>query len=221
MDKVEWQHYLSLLTTIPVDNESLAFFSRRPCGLPYLTDPSPYQPIPFTPRHEKNDTSDTFFNQTLNTANTIPHALALIRKDILEMNPRLKERESARGPLEPDFVLFANIDTLLNGFRDTVHGGLLASLLDETLGCCVEALSCCLDLIQQRHSGEQTRLYTANLNISYRAPVTSPGVITIKAWLKRRESRKWFLEAKLFGEDGGVRTEAKGLWISEKPRTSL
>lgn len=221
MAKIECQNYLDLLSTLPVDNESLVFFAGHPCGLPYLTDPSPYQPIPFSPRYEKNDTSDTFFNQTMNTANTIPHVLALIRKDILEMNPRLKDRESAQAPIDPDFVLLVQMDTSLNGFRDTVHGGVLASLLDETLGCCVEALSCSLDLVQHRHSGQQTRLYTANLNISYRAPVTSPGVVTIKAWLKRTEGRKWFVEAKLFGEDGQVRTEAKGLWISEKLRTVL
>lgn len=219
MAKAEPQHYLDLLATAPVDNESLAFFSGHPCGLPYLTDSSPYQPVQFTPRCKKDDTSDTFFNQTLNTAKTIPHALALISKNILEMDPRMKEREP--GPLEPDFVLLVKIDTLLNGFRDTVHGGLLASLLDEALSCCVEALSSCLDLAQQRHPGERTRLYTANLNVSYRAPVISPCVITVKAWLKKREGRRWFLEGELFGEDGRVRTEAKGLWISERSRTVL
>lgn len=222
MSKVETQHYLSLLGTGPVDNESLSFFSNHPCGLPYLTDPSPYQPVPFTPHYEKNDTSDTFFNQTLNTAGTIPHALALIRRDILELNPRLQERESdSAPPLEPDFVLLVKIDTCLNGFQGTVHGGLLASLLDESLGCCVEALSSCLDLVHQRHPGERTRLYTANLNISYRAPVTSPGVVTIRTWLKRREGRKWFLEGTLSGDDGRVRTEVKGLWISERSKTVL
>lgn len=221
MSEVKTQHYLSLLATGPVDNESLSFFSGHPCGLPYLSDSSPYQPVPFTPRCEKNDTSGTFFSQTLNTPETIPHALALIRRGILELNPRLKERESDSAPLEPDFVLLVKIDTLLNGFQGTVHGGLLASLLDESLGCCVEALSSCLDLLQKRHPGERTRLYTANLNISYRAPVTSPGVVTIKTWLKRRESRKWFVEGKLSGEDGRVRTEVKGLWISERAGTVL
>lgn len=219
MSEVETQHYLNLLATVPGDNESLAFFSDHPCGVPYLTGSSQYQPVRFTPRCEKDDTSDTFFNQTLKSAGTIPHALALLRRNILEMDPRLKERESA--PLEPDFVLLVKIDTLLNGYRDTAHGGLLASLLDESLSCCVEALSSCLDLIQQRHPEERTRLYTANLNISYRAPVTTPGVITIKTWLKRREGRKWFLEGELFSEDGRVRTDAKGLWISERPRTVL
>lgn len=222
MSEVKTQHYLSLLGTGPVDNESLPFFSSHPCGLPYLTDPSPYQPVPFTPRYEKNDTSDTFFNQTLNTAGTIPHALALIRRDILELNPRLQERESDSAPsLEPDFVLLVKIDTCLNGFQGTVHGGLLASLLDESLGCCVEALSSCLDLVHQRHPGERARLYTANLNISYRAPLTSPGAVTIKTWLKRREGRKWFLEGTLSGDDGRVRTEVKGLWISERSKTVL
>lgn len=37
------QHYLDILATAPVDNESLAFFSGHPCGLPYLADSSPEQ----------------------------------------------------------------------------------------------------------------------------------------------------------------------------------
>lgn len=219
MAKAETQHYLDLLVTLPVDNESLAFFSSHPCGFPYLSNASPYQPVQFTPRCKSNDKSNTFFNQTLNTANTIPRALALISKNILEMNPRLKDIEAV--PLEPDFVLLVKIDTLLNGFLDTVHGGLLASLLDEALSCCVEALSSCHDLVQRRHPGERRRLYTANLNISYRAPVISPCVMTIKTWLRRREGRKWFLEGEISGEDGRVLTEAKGLWISERSRTVL
>lgn len=219
MIKAETQHYLDLLATAPVDNESLAFFSSHPCGLPYLTNSSTYQPVQFTPRCKKDDTSDTYFNQTLNSAKTIPYALALLSKNILEMEPKLKERESA--PLEPDFVLLVKIDTLLNGFRDTVHGGLLASLLDEALSCCQEALSSCLDLVQQRHPNERTRSYTANLNISYRVPGISPCVITVKTWLRQKEGRKWFLEGNISGEDARVLTEAKGLWISERSRSVL
>ena len=126
--------------------------------------------------------------------------------------------ESRReDPAEPDIVVFVEIGSGLNGFRDTVHGGVISSLLDETLSFCVEGLRCCVGSEQQ----DPPRLYTANLNVSFRAPVYSPGVFMVSAWLKERQGRKWFLDSRMTGDNGQVYAEAKGLWVSEKPRAAI
>ncbi|GIK02911.1 hypothetical protein Aspvir_006976 [Aspergillus viridinutans] len=173
--------------------QSVNFFSAQPCTRPYLHDISAYQPIPFFSRYDKGDTSDTFFNETLRTARTIPHALAVARKEVLNLRDKAADEWLTGSAGQPDYVLLVQFASGLNGYRDTVHSGVLASLLDEALGCCVEGFR------QQLKAGERTALYTANLNVSYRAPVASPGVYVIKAWLARRDGRKWFLEAQVVG----------------------
>ncbi|PIG86240.1 hypothetical protein AARAC_004697 [Aspergillus arachidicola] len=214
----EWKHYIEFITTVPIDQESLAFFSVRPSAAPYLSDASTLQPIPFATRFVKKDNSDTFFSQTINTDDTISQALALIRKDILRIDPKLGERE-LQSSSDPDVVLLVHLGSQLNGFQDTIHGGVLASLLDEAFSCCVESLSCCIDLKEQRAFNQ--RLYTASLNITYRQPVSSPGVYIVEARLGRRDGRKWFLDGRVLGEDGVARVEAKSLWIRAKDKSVL
>ncbi|GIJ81533.1 hypothetical protein Asppvi_000032 [Aspergillus pseudoviridinutans] len=210
-----WHGYFEFITTVAPPTESVNFFSAQPCAHPYLQDTSAYKPIPFFSQYDKGDTSDTFFNETLRTARTIPHALAVARKEVLNLRDKAADERVTGSAGQPDYVLFVHLASGLNGYRDTVHGGVLASLLDEALGCCVEGFR------QQLKAGERTALYTANLNISYRAPVASPGVYIVKAWLARRDGRKWFLEAQVVGEDGKIRADVKSLWVSEKPRAAL
>ncbi|KAF4160323.1 hypothetical protein CNMCM6069_008673 [Aspergillus lentulus] len=210
-----WHGYFEFITTVPPPTESINFFSAQPSTHAYLQDTSAYQPIPFFSQYDKGDTSDTFFNETLRTAKTIPHALAVARKEALNLRDKAADEWVTGGADQPDYLLFVQLASGLNGYRDTVHGGVLASLLDEALGCCVEGFR------QQLKAGERTALYTANLNVSYRAPVASPGVYVVKAWLARRDGRKWFLEAQVVGEDGRVRADVKSLWVSEKPQAVL
>ncbi|RJE22548.1 Thioesterase superfamily [Aspergillus sclerotialis] len=219
MDRQDKQpNFIDLATKAPVDKESIQFFSNQPRMRPYLSESSPYQPIDFLSRRvEHNDTSNTFFNQAMNSPTTIPRLTALLHKDIVSMKP-VPESRKGEDPVEPDIVIFVEIGSGLNGFRDTVHGGAISSLLDETLSYCVEGLRCCVGSDQQ---GEPPRLYTAKLNISFRAPVYSPGVFMVTAWLKERQGRKWFLDSRMTGDNGQVYAEAKGLWISEKPRAVI
>ncbi|KAE8329742.1 HotDog domain-containing protein [Aspergillus sergii] len=151
----------------------------------------------------------------MNTPSTFPYILAFIRKEILRSN-HLTWENLDREQIGPDIVLLVHLGSGGNGFRDTAHGGVLAALLDETLGCCIESWAIQLHASEQASSATRPRSYTANLNISYRAPVESPGIIIVHAWLKKREGRKWFLGAKILGEDGRTRAEASALWISER-----
>ncbi|OGM46646.1 hypothetical protein ABOM_004623 [Aspergillus bombycis] len=151
----------------------------------------------------------------MNTANTFPHILPFIRKEILRSTcPEWENLD--RQQIGPDIVFLVHLGSGGNGFRDTVHGGVLGALLDEALGCCIESWACQVYNSEPASSGTRPRLYTANLNISYRAPVESPGIIIVHAWLKSREGRKWFLDAKILGDDNRTRAEASALWVSER-----
>ncbi|KAL5364830.1 HotDog domain-containing protein [Aspergillus floccosus] len=207
----DWDNYLEFLREVPVPADALSFFLGRPSARPY--QPPTYQAIPWLSRLDKGDnTTDTLFSQALNSANTIPRVLALLRSDLLEPNTPIPDGTTPgdENDEKPHQVLFVQLGTGLNGFTDTVHGGVLASLVDEALSTCVEA-------VRQQVAGQsKVKLFTANLNVSYRAPVYTPAVILIKTWLRRREGRKWFLEAQVVTEEGKVCTEVKALWISER-----
>lgn len=216
------QHnFLALLPTFPIDQDALSFFSTQPCARPYLSKACPYEAIPYPSRHKVDDTSSTFFSETINTHKTITRLLAILRREILQLDKgveaRLATSTDSERPAEPDLVLFAQLGSGLNGFPDTVHGGVLASLLDEALGYCMTAVSSYVDLTEKRDSGPQ---YTANMNISYRAPVVSPGILMVKAWMRRREGRKWFLEAQVV-QDDRVCTEATGLFVTQRTKAAL
>ncbi|KAB8262273.1 HotDog domain-containing protein [Aspergillus pseudonomiae] len=207
--------FIDILTTVPPEQASLSFFASLPCSFPYLNGSSSYQPITLPSRYKKSDPSDTFFSETMNTPNTFPHILAFIRKEILRSNrPAWENRD--REQIGPDIVILVHLGSGGNGFRDTVHGGVLGALLDEALACCIEFWACQLHNSEPASSETRLRLYTANLNTSYRAPVESPGIILVHAWLKSRQGRKWFLAAKILGEDNRTRAEASALWVSER-----
>jgi len=196
----------------PTDVE---FFSSLPFAAPYLNS-FLFEPVPFITRYETEGTSNKFFNKVINTVDTIPRLLAMAR--VADSKPDQSKRDDT-GPsmptktAHPDFVVFVQLGPDISGFQDTVHGGVLAALLDEALSLCAEATK----LVSNSH----TRLYTAGLEISYRSPVLVPSVVIVKIWVRKRQDRKRFLEAQLLDQDDRVKVEAKTLYISSKVDAGL
>jgi acyl-coenzyme A thioesterase PaaI-like protein len=185
-----------LISKLPVAQEDVDFFAKMPFVRPYLGSRS-YQPAPFVTRYDKGDLSDKFFNKTINSNDTIPRVLAFMRK------PTDNEgSDQSQSPEEPHFVTFCQLESGVSGYINTTHGGVLAALFDETLGLCAEI-----------YREEQGNLLTAKLEVSYHAPVPTPGVIVIKTWVKKKEGRKWFLEAQLLDQEGSLKATAKSLYI--------
>ncbi|KAI1386927.1 Thioesterase/thiol ester dehydrase-isomerase [Hypoxylon trugodes] len=94
----------------------------------------------------------------------------------------------------------------LCGHPGIVHGGLLATLLDEGLArCCFPALP-------------QKIAVTANLNINYRAPAPAKSYIVLRATTTKVEGRKAWVEGRIEtlvneGEKPLVLAEATALFI--------
>ncbi|KAL5358538.1 HotDog domain-containing protein [Aspergillus floccosus] len=189
---------------LEIPAKDIEFFSSQHVVATYLNSPL-FEPVPFVTRHADRNasTSNSFFSKVLNTDGTNPHLLAMVRK----ATPNLPTNATESDP-DPHFIVFVHLGPDLCGFQDTAHGGVLAALLDEALGLCAES--------NELVSNSQVRLYTASLEIAYRAPVFTPSVAVIKTWIRRREGRKCFLEAKLLSEDGKVQVEAKTLYVSAR-----
>lgn len=97
----------------------------------------------------------------------------------------------------------------LCGHPGLIHGGFLATMLDEGLArCCFPALP-------------NKVAVTANLNIDYRAPARAPAFFALRAETVKVEGRKAWVEGRIetLPEDGKeptVLVEAKALFIEPK-----
>lgn len=205
----------------PVD-EDLNFFSSRPALKGFVDSANgTYKATTLHSRRPQNKTTeDTLINSTFKSPQTIPHALVLVNRELLELTappaPSLSNSSDDLHSTPPDFIVLFDVSKGLNGFADTLHGGILATLLDEVLGMTVH-------LRRELHAKDfkalrQINCYTAQLDTRYRRPVPTPGVVIIKSWFKGTEGRKWRVEGGIYTEDGGaVCCECDGLWIDSKP----
>lgn len=101
------------------------------------------------------------------------------------------------------------LGSAISGHLGIVHGGLLATLLDEGMArCCFPALPNKVGV-------------TANLNIDYRRPAMAESYAVLRAETVKVEGRKAWVEARIEtlpkeGEEPAVLVEAKALFIEPK-----
>jgi uncharacterized protein (TIGR00369 family) len=85
-----------------------------------------------------------------------------------------------------------------------LHGGIIATLLDEAMSKAVRA----------RGYIAMTR----KIEVDYLRPVPSVAEIRLEGRLVRSEGRKHWLEAKIVNSEGTTLAEGKGLFIEVRPR---
>jgi acyl-coenzyme A thioesterase PaaI-like protein len=88
------------------------------------------------------------------------------------------------------------------GAPGRAHGGVIAALLDETMGVV--------------HVLNEALAYTAQLDIKFIAPTPIGEPITARAWLARREGRKLYIQASLRAGDAEL-ASADALFIEIDP----
>ena len=206
----------------PVPQASLEHFSSIPWTAVYLKNEL-YEPVPTFSRILKPSGEDAFFSTTISTPTTIPYCLTLSLRNLppIALTGSSLDRitadipYSAPAPSNPDCLWLLSLATPgLNGHPNVIHGGLAAAILDEILGLCV--------MMYQTHRSEpRVSLYTARLETQYRAPVVLPSEVLCKAWLIRREGRKWWARGQIVDMNGLVLTEASGLWVEAKRADKL
>ncbi|KAF9149334.1 hypothetical protein BG015_008874 [Linnemannia schmuckeri] len=136
------------------------------------------------------------------TKNTTPHHLTagtLRGENMLSVHPLKFERKDQKA-----IVLFLHLGRSLCGHDRIIHGGLLATLLDEATG--MVALP-----NLPYHIG-----FTANLNLNYRKPVKADQFVMIKAEYERGEGRKGYTKASIHDLDGNTLVECTALFVSPK-----
>lgn len=210
--------------THTVSESSVKHFSNLPWTSTLLQDPA-YVAIPTFSRTLKATGEDAFFSVTINTPTTICEALFLRLRDLVTPTAPAgspynrttvpNNPYNSPVPTKPDVIVCFTLGGHgLDGHPKTIHGGVATAILDEVLGSCVM-------LHQAQASDPRLAMFTARLDTAYKKPVPTPATVAVKAWLTRREGKKWWCRGQLVDKDGVVLTEAEGLWIEAKIRGKL
>jgi uncharacterized protein (TIGR00369 family) len=96
-------------------------------------------------------------------------------------------------------VCKATIPDTFEGPKGYVHGGIIATLLDESMSKAVRA--------QGLHS------MTRHMEVDYLRPVPSLAPIRIEALFLRSEGRKHWVEARILDAEEKVLAKSKGLFV--------
>lgn len=104
---------------------------------------------------------------------------------------------------ESESIAFIHLGRGLCGHDGIIHGGLIATLLDESL-----ARTAFLNL-----PGIGV---TANLNISYRAPTQADQIVKITTKLEETKGRKAVISGRIEDLSGKLLVDAKGLFVLPK-----
>jgi uncharacterized protein (TIGR00369 family) len=108
--------------------------------------------------------------------------------------------------LAPDgsVVCPATLSDQFEGPHGFLHGGIIATLLDESMSKAVRARG--------------LTAMTRHMEIDYRRPVPSGTPIRMEGKVVRSEGRKHWAEAHIVDKDGTALAQGKGLFVEVKPR---
>lgn len=197
----------------------ITHFQSIPWVANLLSDES-FKTIPTPSRQSKETTEDSFFAHTLNSPTTISACLTQYK---LSRNGGEDEVEQLR--------MFITLGCDVNGYPRTLHGGMVSSLLDESMGLLLMVrgdVAASKDRERSGPNGEAGRgeshlsetPVTAYLNIRFLRPVITPGTVVLRTQLKEaKENRKWTIEGKIRDEEG--RDLARGECLYVKIRAKV
>ncbi|KAJ5883973.1 uncharacterized protein N7473_010859 [Penicillium subrubescens] len=206
-----------------------------------LISSSDYTPIPTDSRRPKPSGEDGFFGATIATPSTIPHVLTLQRR---QLNTPLSEppvwlpatKQDAAASTTPtpganpaDIIMIYDLGgSGIAGHPSTVHGGVVATMIDEAMSLAVAAHASApapagVGAVDKNPRG---KTFTVQLDVRYKKPVTTPQVLVVRARVVARVGRKYWVRAQAVQEDeagaGGhlewakrkvVKIDAMAFWI--------
>lgn len=200
--------------------EAIDYFRSVPWLAKYMADPV-YQLIPTFSRHLKHTGEDYYFSRTINTLATIPHMITLQLRDLPTPSPTDRPAPNHATSLQtnrlvqtiapeyPDTLAMISLGKQgVDGHPGILHGGVACAILDEMMGLLIM-----LHYNKGRGPGNRDALFTANLNVSYRAPISTPGDYLVKLWATHRQGRKWFSKGQITDRHGKVLAEGDALWV--------
>ncbi|KAK2612468.1 hypothetical protein QQS21_001572 [Conoideocrella luteorostrata] len=207
-----------VLETPTIRTEPLSEIARNTFGstaspawcLRLLCDPS-LSPIATPSRQPKLSSEDSFIAETLATGNTISawqsfyKVLRPLSSRPLADTPSVDQ--TSGSPVAGELVSLLALGRGINGHSNVAHGGLVATILDDTMG-----------MVVTLHRSPGMSGYTAFLNMKFRKPLATPSIVLCRTWLERSGGRKLWLRGTIEDGEGGLFAEAESLWIEIEKR---
>ena len=176
-------------------------------------------------RQRKSDTEDTLMSDIFKTSRTVRSCICFFQLP--------SSSAEKNEPIDPVSML-ATLGDGMNGHPDILHGGIVASLVDESMGIFqgVNSERAHLSNVKVgKAEGElppqEITTYTAELTVKYLHPVRTPGSIIVTTRRKKKEGRKEWLVAEVKqcanateDYDGELVTCATGEGLFIRPRAS-
>ncbi|KIX97774.1 uncharacterized protein Z520_06552 [Fonsecaea multimorphosa CBS 102226] len=183
---------------------TLEHFQSIPWCRPHLADPT-FRRVSMSRTLTQPGHGHSLMAETWNTDKTITHLLSMYR-------PPGPEGESANGQttaMRGEVKRFYTFGIGMNAHPATLHGGVIATVLDSTMGNVIGQ--------QLRHGSAPT--FTVALNISYKKPVATPGTVMARAWITKVDGdRKIWVHGVVEDGRGNVHAEADGMWLRAKAK---
>lgn len=182
--------------------ESLSHFQGIPWVAQLLRD-TDFITSPLPSRvYKSTTTEDRLFSATIKSPSTIAECLMQYRRPAPGSKPF-----APKAIPTTEIRVFCTLGTDLDGFPGILHGGIVATLLDEFTG---------LILSLSLGGGEpgQDGPVTAYLNTKFVGPVLTPSTVVVSGRITEvKDNRKWKLKGDIKDQNGSVLAEAECLYI--------
>lgn len=189
-----------------VKQSTLDHFSSLPISKSTIEDPD-FQIYASSRKVTDKGKGHTLTGRTFNTATTIRELISLARPS--KSASPLPQPEAERAEVRRFYTFGSD----LNAHPDLLHGGVIAMILDSTLG----------NAIGVQFPQGALRMYTVQLNVSYKKAVPTPGTMLARSWVTKvaDDGRKIWAAGRLEGENGLVFATAEGMWLKAKDKSRL
>ncbi|CRG86902.1 hypothetical protein PISL3812_03915 [Talaromyces islandicus] len=166
-------------------------------------------------RTVKESTEDAFYARTLNSPETIKACLMQYRIPESSSSPSGSSGTSNVQELRTFFTLGSD----MNGYPGTLHGGMIATLVDECTGLLLMMRGDVADDTTRSDNNLSSVPVTAYLNTKFRRPVPTPGTIVVYTkLLEVSGSNKWKIQADLQDHKGRVLASGESLFVRTKAK---
>jgi len=212
------------------------YFLSDPWISPLITAPSTRLLIPASRRPKTHNTEDSLLSRTLSTKDTIPYAISFYNSSTahptsaFSLSASASEAHSSVKSVGQPIRELMTAHALaggLDGHPSILHGGIVATLLDEALGYILwlneerahyaaVALGHTMDETAEGGFGS----FTVELAVKYRAPVKTPGTCLVRSWVEKKQGRRFWVRGVVeqkVGDEVVVCSEGTGLFIKAKP----
>ncbi|KAH7275074.1 HotDog domain-containing protein [Fusarium solani] len=182
----------------------LTFFASVPWTASLLSAPNT---IPFLPscRNPASSAHDQLFGLTLNNERGLSHLISFFHAPSTDV---------AKDPSHSitETVTLVSLGDGLSGFPGVTHGGMIASLLDESMGTIFDLNS----TLRKQARAFQTPNVTGGLDIKFLKPVPTNGVYYITSTVDETDGRKTRIRCDLKDKDGEVLAKCSSKWVALK-----